>query len=94
MLQLEVPTEYQTRQEEILQIWEIHKLIELEQLEFLQSENAPAASWLSILLMHIGSLFIPSQNFIEQEYTYKSMNLTKPRTSVKSYTNYYICIKF
>ena len=34
--------------------------------------------------------FIPSQNFIEQEYNYKSMNLTKPRTYVKSYTNYYI----
>ena len=41
--------------------------------------------------------FIPSQNFIEQKYNYKSMNLTNSGTYVKSYTtkvNYYICIKF
>ena len=38
--------------------------------------------------------FIPSQNFIEQEYNYKSMNLTKPGTYFKSYTNYYIVSNF
>ena len=32
------------------------KFIELEQLEFLCSENAPTASWLPILSIHIGSL--------------------------------------
>ena len=38
--------------------------------------------------------FFPSQNFNEQEYNYNSINLTKPGTYVKSYSNYYICIKF
>ena len=27
-------------------------------------------------------------------YHYKSINLSKPGTFVKGYTNYYICIKF
>ena len=39
--------------------------------------------------------FIPSQNYTVhvQGYNYKSMNLTKPGTYVKGYTNYCICIK-
>ena len=36
----------------------------------------------------------PSQNYIVQGYNYKSMNLSKPGSYVKRYTNYYIGIKF
>ena len=36
--------------------------------------------------------FIPSQNYVV--YNYKSIDVTKPGTYVKSYINYHICIKF
>ena len=38
--------------------------------------------------------FIPSQKYIVWGYNYKSMNLTKPETYVKGYTNYHIWVKF
>ena len=38
--------------------------------------------------------FIPSQNNIVWGYNHKFVNVTKPRTYVKGYTNHYICIKF
>ena len=38
--------------------------------------------------------FISSQNYIVQGYTYKSMNLIKPRIYVKGVTNYLVYIKY
>ena len=37
--------------------------------------------------------FIPSLNYVVEGYNYKSINLTKLRTYVKGYTNYYLIIK-
>ena len=41
-----------------------------------------------------GIPFIPSQNYIVWGYDYKSINLPKPGTYVKGFTNYYIFMKF
>ena len=46
-----------------------------------------------ILLILIGSFSFQVKTMLWVGYNYKSMNLTKPRTYVKGYTNYYICMK-
>ena len=65
--------------------------MQLEQLECLHSGNAPCHHMITHTIDSYRNLFIPHQDVL---YNYKSINLTKPRTYVKGYINYYICIKF
>ena len=52
--------------------------------------------WLPILSIHIAHQisFMLCENCVVQGYNYEALNLTKPGTYVKTYSNYYICIKF
>ena len=54
----------------------------------------PPAPSLPVLSIHLRSLSFNIKTTVYEGDNYKSMNLTKPGSYIKGYTNYYICIGY